>query len=96
MIWNPWRRVRELELLMAQAHVALAVEREQRAYWKSKAEVLLDNALLRKGEISSPVFTPPPAASVEQTLGSVFGPLAVTEIESGRRRQSRGDAARNK
>lgn len=96
MTWNPWRRIRELELLVAEARVVLAIQREQREYWQSKAEVLLDNALLRKGEITSPVFTPPPAAPVERTMGSVFGPMAVNEIESARRRPARDDGPNRK
>lgn len=103
MMWNPWRRVRELTLELAieaglhrEAENASLRLADDRDYWKSKAEILLDNALLRKGETASPVMAPPPAPSIEMTMGSVFGPLAVTEIETGKRRSSRGDAASTK
>lgn len=77
------------ELLQSQ----LAEARADRDYWRARAERLLDNALMRKGEAAGPVMAPH-APPQEKTFGSVFGPLAVTEIESGKRRGRSADGLR--
>jgi hypothetical protein len=85
----PWVSRAELARVEAEANALndkLIEMTLQRDYWRSKAEKLLDSALMRRGETAEPVFSPSPTPSVERTMGSIFGPLAVTEIESGKRR----------
>ena len=88
-----FQRRAELETELRLTRVRVRELGEECDYWRTRAERLLDNALARKGEAIAPVMAPQ-APSQEKTFGSVFGPLAVTEIESGRRRGGMSDGLR--
>jgi hypothetical protein len=92
-LWWTWRNAAEMQERVTLSLAAemrlererLAEMRAERDYWRSKAELLLDSTLFRRGEITQPVFSPPPKPLVDHTMGAIFSPLAVTEIESGKR-----------
>ena len=66
---------------------ALRATIERETYWRSKAELLLDQTLFRRGEVTTPVFSasPQPATAAAPTLAGLFSAMAVTEVESGTR-----------
>lgn len=57
----------------------------ERDYWKDKAEKLLDAALFKRGEVTSPVFAKPERAKASPFgIPAVLGSLNVHEIESAK------------
>lgn len=75
---RPWIQAGKVAYLEAECRQM----REDRDYWKDKAERLLDNALLRKGEVSEPVFKKAAARPESSPFGGVLKGLNIHEIES--------------
>ena len=74
---------RQQEQLQA-AHNALIEAIVERRYWQKKAEMLLDHALFKRGEITAPVFQEPEKKSGTDPMTRMMGALGITEIESAR------------
>lgn len=89
-------RLRKLEAAAYRAALEVAVlqqqlvaEKEHRAraeqdaqYWRTRAELFLDQIGLKSGTISTPTMTPPPAAPEPDELHTVFSSLGKSEIHS--------------
>lgn len=81
-VWSREVAVARLRAELA-AEVAARGRAEQDAqYWRTRAELFLDQIGLKSGTISTPTMTPPPAASEPDKLDTVFSSLGKSEINS--------------
>jgi len=71
----------QLQTALARAEQRAVSAEEAAAYWRSKAEKLLDAALLKRGEVTDFVFSEPPAAPTTP-VDTLFRAMSHQEIDS--------------